>query len=326
VSWRLYAWNRSGVAAAALIILALGNVLSLWASSPWTMAGPRFVAGLGSGLATGLMAAALTNMPAAERRFGLYMIVSLVVAGALSWISGWVLRGYDVRAMFATLAVIALLPLPLSGMFPALRAPPAAKHAGGSRSRLAAATGAILLGTAVYWLAAGGTWAFAGRLGIQRGLDAATVGALLGIALLCGAGGACVPFVLRSRAGFLRPLLAAATLSVASVTTLALTRSEASYATALGGFMFAWIAAFPYLMALCSRFDPLGRLGALCYGVSSAAAGAGPVLAGIIIEQFGAPQLLRAAAVGIAAGTALLVAAVPFRPVDVYAVENAHGT
>jgi predicted MFS family arabinose efflux permease len=114
--------------------------------------------------------------------------------------------------------------------------------------------------------------------------------------------------------GFLPPLVAAAILSVASIGTLATTSTETSYAVALGGYMLAWIAAFPYLMALCARFDPRGRLGALVYGVQNAAAGTGTFVAGLVFDRAGPQSFLLLAALGIMIGTALLLVAVPFRP------------
>ncbi len=310
VSWRLYGWHRPRTVAVSLMVLAAGNLLSISVNSFGTLALVRLVTGLGSGIAAGLMVAGITAMTSPDRRFGLYSVVTLVVAALATWLSGQLLQTYGVGAMFCALAALAVPPLLLSPWFPGSRNAP---KRGGNPSiaeRLDGPGAAlILMGTLLYYAAVGGVWAFMAQIGRARGLDAITVSNILGMSLLAGALGALVPFALRDRLGRALPISVSTLITLGCLLSLRLPGSAAAFAVAVGFFMFAWIAFFPYLMGLCSSFDSVGRLGALSLGAQNIGFAAGPTIGGLVIGHFGYPVLIAIGMVEYAlAGVALLLA------------------
>ena len=120
MSWRLYSWPRARTATLALLLIAAGNLLSIAGGSFLAMSIARATAGLGLGIAAGLAAAILTNMPQSESRFGLYLIVTAAGAALVSWLSGMVLEAGGIRAMFALLAVLVLPALLMTTRLPPL--------------------------------------------------------------------------------------------------------------------------------------------------------------------------------------------------------------
>lgn len=314
VSWRLYEWNRTRLAVAALLVIAMGNLVSMFAGSFVEMSAARAITGFGSGVATGMMAAAFTNMPNTDGKFGLYLVITPVIAAVASWWSASLLEAYGMRGMFAGLALLALPPMALAAWFPPLRALKHISSPGTERHPIARVTvvGACLVvfATALYYVAVGGTWAFIAQLAIARGMPVNRVGDVVGMALVAGGAGALVPLYLRDRIGRAVPIACSVMIMLVSLTLLQWLQTPRDFTVAICGLMFGWTLVFPYIMGLCSRLDPIGRLGALCFGASAAAGAIGPTIAGFLIEMAGYTTLLHLAVAGVAISGVVLLCAV----------------
>jgi predicted MFS family arabinose efflux permease len=128
--------------------------------------------------------------------------------------------------------------------------------------------------------------------------------------LLAGALGALVPYVLRDRFGRAWPIAISILVTLCCLIVLARPVSAIGFGVAAASFMFAWIAFFPYLMGVCSAFDPVGRLGALSLATQNIGFAAGPAIAGVLAERAGYVPLIGAAAVGYAIAAVALLAAI----------------
>lgn len=310
ISWRLYSAPRARVAAAGLMVLILGNLLSIVLDSLAMLSLARLLTGLGSGIAAGLMVAGISAMPSPDKCFGLYSVFTLVVSAAMSWMCGMLLASHGVAAMFCLLAGLALPPLLLSRRFPPLQQQqPAAAPARAGRAYDPAGASLIVVTTLLYYMAVGGVWAFMGQIGRANGLSALTVNNVLGICLLAGALGALVPYILRDRLGRALPIGTSILVTLGCLAALAQPVTAITFGIAAASFMFAWISFFPYLMGVCTAFDTVGRLGALSLAVQNIGFAAGPALAGVLVERAGYTPLLGIAAAGyLVAGLAGLAA------------------
>jgi MFS family permease len=155
------------------------------------------------------------------------------------------------------------------------------------RLRLAVSTVVLVaVGTSLYYVSIGAYWPFVGQFSTATGLDYATKVRILGWSNLIGICGSSISIVISDRFGrfwLIAGLLCLQLLSVVSL--LFAGNSIFQYGVSACVYIFAWLAAFPYLMGLMSRIDPVGRLNGLLYTIAAVGFAIGPISASWLVGR-----------------------------------------
>jgi predicted MFS family arabinose efflux permease len=300
--WRL-------VAAVALGVMAVGNLVSVSIADYGTLLALRFVTGLcGSGTVYALSFAALGATRRPDRNFALALFaqVGLGIAGYL--VLPPLLPDAGMATIYLPLAGTAALALPLLGALPpgpggmarATAAPdpdPGPDPATAAR----AAPAAIWLALCcqfVWFLGLGGLWAFLERIGDGAGLGPEAVGGAIASGMAVGLLGAFAAALLADRFGRTGPFTAALTLQLLAMLLLGDVGGLTAFVVAVALYNGTWNFALPYLFSLAAAVDRLGTRVVLLATAQTVGLTFGASLAGLLVEWRG---LGAAVAQGLAA-------------------------
>ncbi|MFO0334308.1 MAG: hypothetical protein ACK53C_04625 [Pseudomonadota bacterium] len=246
------------IAALALGLLVLGNVLAAGADGLAAHATCRVIAGLGAGC-TIAFAGQLAQRATADRDFAIYTAV-ILVAGALNLqLAPALLERFAIGGLLGLLAVYAMAGLVLLRWLPdGLHAPRTGETHQKSPARLDAL--ALVL---VLYIGLASLWTLVGRFGVAAGLDAGSVSRVIGSAfLLAGLAGAALAPTLARRFGNGR-VVGAAVIGMAAAGVVLSVQTGGSalvFTVATAAFIYAWFTCFPNVMGLLARLDPAGGL------------------------------------------------------------------
>jgi predicted MFS family arabinose efflux permease len=244
------------IAAGALGLIVLGNLLAAGADGLPAHAACRVIAGLGEGC-TIAFAGQLAQRVNADRDFAIYT-AAILVAGALNLqLAPALLERFGVAGLLGLLAAYAIGGLVLLRWLPnRLHAPRAVET--GTRVPLRMDALALVL---VLYVGLASLWTLVGRFGVGAGLDAGDVSRIIGRAfLVAGLAGAALAPLLARRFGN-APVVAAMVIGmIAAGVALSMQSGAAAFTLATAAFVFAWFTCFPNVMGLLAKLDPAGGL------------------------------------------------------------------
>lgn len=250
-------WRR--VFAVSLVVMALGNIGSLFADAPPVFGAWRFIAGLGAGGVVSLSFAVvgLTNNP--DRNFG-YLIMWVLVYGAIVLLA--MPTVFQLVGMNGMIVFFALFPasglafvrwLPYSGEEHVQVEEDAVTLPGRFRSL---ALSAMFL----YFLAQGVVWAYLFLIGIAGGATEQQVANGLTASQFLGVAGAFVAAMVGGRFGRSIPLSIGIIAGIVPLFFLFGATGAWVYGMAVCVYNFAWNMTHPYLLAAMASFDRSGRV------------------------------------------------------------------
>ncbi len=293
------------LAIAGVAILAAGNMLRLGPNHDLLAMGARFGCGIGSGLMTGVTAAAIARTRkvggwSAAFLFG-QAISQFALVEAFS-VFNPAPDSFDVQLALSGLAIATLLIVPF---LPRL-AGPVMDDESALGTKVSAHAKTALLGTLLYTGAVIGFWGYAGVWLESRGLTAAAATELLGLCLAGQAAGALLAIVLADRQGAaLRfTMLLAAQAAIA----LCWLASPSSVVAAVG-FGVAWMSVAPTFARLILDLDPSRRAVALVAPAQLAGIALVPSMLGLWLGEGALDRLMGVFAIMLATG---LLSALPY--------------
>ncbi|WP_431819665.1 MFS transporter [Burkholderia sp. F1] len=300
------------VAACAIALFGAGNLLTaLWMPGFGALLALRAATALGGGSLMVLCMTSAATSDNSDRVYGLW-VVGQLIAGAIGlFVLPHVFAAFGLRALYAALAVLAIVAAPLSRGFP----PSLGERASCARSSsartnrtpgrlIAFSIGAVL----TFYLAIGSVWTFASRAAADAGLDPQATGNVLAIASVMGIAGAALASCVGGRLARRAMLAAGYALLAASLVALAALPHATGYGAAIFAFKFAWTFVLPFILATVAQIDASGRLVATLNFVIGAGLAAGPLLAGLMLDAGGTMRALfvSATVVSVASLAALL--------------------
>lgn len=244
----------------ALIIIALGNVISVYATHFAGLMGVRFLTGIGEGVAITLSFAAIGLTKEKDRNYAYYIMCDLIY-GAIGLVSLPLIFHFGgielVFAMFSLLAAAALFlvrQLPTRSSTTDTGEPMVAEAPAFPLQRTLALSAML-----AYFLAQGVVWTYLFLIGLEGGLDEQTVANALMIAQFGGIAGAAFTAVLGTRVARSVTLGIGITASIASLSVLHSQFSFVHFAAATALFAAAWNFVHPYLLATMVDIDRTGK-------------------------------------------------------------------
>jgi len=273
----------------AMLGTLLAQAAGAWMPSLAAVGGARLVTGLFEGVLFVVVAASLSNRPAAERAWGVIILVSGVIDCALlvgayamppEFVSQWLF------VVFA--AAFALIAWPSAAAGADAVQPDSTTTTASARPRIR--WGVLIPIWAVMILVysvLSAQWALADVVGHQIGLPPARIGPLLALVSLLGTIGALAASHRRSHELRLPILWAAQLLMAGAALWFFVVHGAADFFAAQLFVSFSYYAVTPFLTSRISSLDPDGSLLSRSIVVTFVAAFIGTALAGTTLTRLG---------------------------------------
>ena len=291
----------------AMLGTLLAQAAGAWMPGLAAVGGARLVTGLFEGVLFVVVAASLSNRPAAERAWGVIILVSGVIDCALlvgayamppEFASRWLF------VVFAAAFALIAWPSAAAGADAAQSDPANAAAAARPRLRWGVLIPIWAVMILVYSVLSA-QWALADVVGHQIGLPPARIGPLLALVSLLGTIGALAASHRRSHELRLPILWAAQLLMAGAAWWFFVVHGAADFFAAQLFVSFSYYAVTPFLTSRISGLDPDGSLLSRSIVVTFVAAFIGTALAGTTLTRLGG------AGCGLALGACALLA-MPF--------------
>jgi MFS family permease len=288
---------------AALLFLAT-NLASARLLTYGSLLALRALAGLAEGTLLILTLTIAARAPQPTRLYGWWVIGQTIVAAAGLLLFPQLTAKFGLSAIYTAMALGILLTLPLAWCFSGTE--PAVIDAGRPTLPWRNAT-TILTVLFLYYVVAGGMWAFAADRGNELHLSPQTVGYLLGAAYLISLVGA----GLAARVGSpsrCKELAVMGHIGLGlALVPFAIPGGPASFALFAILLQLTWAFSAPLLMTIVAQIEPVGSLMSAATFVMGAGLTVGPFIAGYLLEAHSGPLVLSGCFAGVVAASAVLL-------------------
>ncbi len=290
----------------ALLVVVVGNLITLLISGLSAFIVLRFIIGLGSGVIVSLSFAVVGITANPDRNFGYLMIWVLLYGAVAMSAMPWLYAGMDLAGaviFFAALSACGL-PflrfLPRSGGVPASALPTA-------RGLSAGQTSMALAAMLTYFLGIGTVWAYVSLMGLTTGASEQQVANGLAISQIAGIGGGLTAVVLAAHVHRALPITLAIIGGIIAMWLLGEATSSLAFAIAVALYVYAWNVTHPYLLAAMASFDASGRVVVYAAALQMLGIAIGPILGAALISQEGYADTLAMGMVLFALSLILIV-------------------
>jgi MFS transporter, DHA1 family, inner membrane transport protein len=273
----------------AMLGTLLAQAAGAWMPSLAAVGGARLVTGLFEGVLFVVVAASLSNRPAAERAWGVIILVSGIIDCALlvgayamppEFVSRWLF------VVFAAAFALIAWPSAAAGADAAQSVPAIAAASARPRIRWGVLVPIWAVMILVYSVLSA-QWALADVVGHRIGLPAARIGPLLALVSLLGTIGALAASHRRSHELRLPILWAAQMLMAGAALWFFVVHGAADFFAAQLFVSFSYYAVTPFLTSRISSLDADGSLLSRSIVVTFVAAFIGTALAGTALTSLG---------------------------------------
>lgn len=279
---RKLSWRR--VVLAGTLVMATGNILSIFANSASTLIALRFLTGLlGEGLVFTVAVAAIGDARNSDRAFALSIVGQVGLGMIALWSFPYLALSQGFAGVMAAMTVLALASLILLPWLPdgGHKTAPADEAALTGPATRSIATPVIgLLGLMCWFVGLSGIWAFVERIGIQVPIEQTTIGTLLSIGLGLGAVASLMVALVGDRFGRFWPPLATIALHALICFLLAGNLTVWIYGGIVLLLTFIWNIGLPFLLGLIADSDSSGRMVVLVVSAQAFGNTIGPLVAG----------------------------------------------
>ena len=268
----------------SLIVIIIGNLMSLLVTSPISFGTWRFLTGLGCGglVSLSFTVIGLTDNP--DRNFG-YYIMWVLIYGALGLLL--MPTAYSVVGMRGVLIFFAILPaaglllvrfLPVSGE----------AHVQVEADAVNIPVHFKVMAVAAmfsYFLAQGVVWAYLFLIGTNGGASEQAVANGLTVSQFLGIAGAFTTVMVGIRFGRALPLVIGIIAGIVPLVFLFGTMGALVFGVAVSVYNYAWNMTHPYLLASMASFDRSGRVVVYAVAFQMLGLAIGPAIAATVISD-----------------------------------------
>jgi MFS family permease len=298
VDLRLMAYTGLG-----LMVLADGGSIFAQHMPFWMFISLRFLSGIGGAAAYASVMGSFAGWREPDRAYGLFMAIQFAFSAAGLFGLPWILPDTGVAGILALFTVLDILAL-----FLVVRLPAGTERRGAGlkatvewRVILASTSLLCLLAIGLFEAANMAHFTYADRMGVAFGLEGEQIGLVLGIATMLGIPAGFGVYIVGSRFGRFRPILAAALIQAAGLFLLQSGQSQTTYVIAMCLLAPCWGFALPYFQAIEANIDPGGSV-VVAGGFATSFGGfIGPAIAASLVSTGNYGQMI------ITAGATLFV-------------------
>lgn len=306
--------NWRPVAAFILTALVAIDLASTLVTNAALLTGMRAVHGIAGGALVGLTYGVIARTGAADRTFGVLLVVQFGLGGLGNMYLPGLVPEYGTAILFYSLAafsLVALLMLPFLAPYPVVAKNKETAAAGKTRWM------PLVLTLAAIFLFQAGNMALAAYiidLGAHYQLSLDAVTDVLGPATWIGISGALAVVFIGTRWGRTLPLLISLLITVGGNYAFHWSGNWDVFFAANCVTSVSWAFVIPYLFGVCAAFDASGQKAALGGFFSKMGLASGPLAAGFLVEQSGYPFLIDMAVLALALSS--ICALIPARMLD----------
>lgn len=244
----------------------------------------RIAAGLGEGVLIWIAIGLIVRAARPERWSGIYLALQTLAQLALATAMGLAVvpqfgsaGGFQLLALVTVLGLVALPWLP--------RAYAALDHGEAAGSALPARGLVALGGVTLYLAFIISVWVYVEPLGLQRGIDAATVHLVAPLSLAMQVAGAVAAAALAGRLPARAVVTAVAAANLVLLAIMGAAPSAAAFVVATSIFGFLWLFAMPFQVPILIAADPSRRAAMLIGGAQLVGSSLGPFIAALLVSD-----------------------------------------
>lgn len=293
-------------AAVALLLIALGNLLSASMPTAWALVAGRIVAGLGEGFAAAVSTAVIARTTDPDRAFARVFTGVVLMALVIFLVLPNVMAGQDARLLFIGLICAPVLAAPAL-LALSDRTNIAARAARERPRSLSLPAINLCIAIAFYSVAANAYWVYLERIASQIGMTPATYGTVFAASTVLALVGPLAAERLGTRYGRLVPLAIGCTLVGGGGWLATHASTPATFAIGISSSSAALLFGMPYLLGFAAQVDPTGRLAGASRGFNNIGSAIAPALAGAILGVTGAYTSIGWTSLAAATAAFLLV-------------------
>ena len=275
LSWHL-------VAGVSLLVIVLGNILSIQSDSFLALCFARFVTQMGSGAIFSLALVTLGETKTPDRFFsaGIGMTIALSVV-VFIWFPGLIAtNGIDTIFIFHALMAIVIIPA-LFWLPKSVAIDSSAKLGGGLKDY--APLFVCFIGFSCFVLAEGGVWSYIERIGANSGLENEFIGQALAASQVASLAASIFSSYISIRYGRAWPIGLGMVFFLVSLIFIQVPNANwFLFGACLS--QFAWIFVLPYLLLMCVELDLSGRFYVLTTAFKMGGFALGPAIVASLIK------------------------------------------
>lgn len=307
--------NWRALLVAAIVVSALGSVLSVLSTEYSAVLVSRVIAGLGNGVIVSLVFAALSASSNPDRSFGLYTFGQLVAQAVSIPAFASMVAQFGIDAIFVTLTLLSTALIVIVPFFPQNRDAADSTSPAGREAEIARGFGRLLqipasaifplIGLGLYFAGFAAVWAFFDPIGQSATLEIPAIASALGIASLIGILGPLSVLLLQPIFNRMALLGFGTLLHSISLGLLLTTTGFWSFLCATSLFIFSLNFVFPFQMGALSRYDQDGSIAIIALVLQLVCLALGPALGGFLYMGMGQGFMLVCVMIGFGISVAL---------------------
>ncbi|QXQ07601.1 hypothetical protein KX816_06165 [Sphingosinicellaceae bacterium] len=305
--------TRLRLIAAVAIILTAALDLITPSVGGWLLLVVRAVTGVAEGVLTWIAIGLIVRSIEPARWSGIYLLVQTLAQLGLATLLGlYVIPSLGSTGGFAGLGLFTLLGLAALPWLPERYQPIETGH---ETSGLPPARGLVALaGVLLYLGFIIAVWVYVEPLGLERGIDAATLAVVTPLSLGMQVVGVGFATVLAERIPALLVVILVAAANLALLAVMGLASSATAFVGATAIFGLLWLFAMPFMVPLVIAADPSRRAAVLIGGAQLVGASLGPLAASFLVTDTNVAPVLWFGATSLVLAVGAFAAATSRRP------------
>ncbi|AHL33371.1 MFS transporter [Pseudomonas brassicacearum] len=276
--------DRRRFALVALLILAVGNLVSTQLHSQAGLVISRMVCGASGGAVMAVVYATAALRTSKDATFAVINIGNLLWGMLLVTSMPLILQAFGVNGAFSLLAITSVLAALGCWRVPK-RYPEAHRNAAGSIPPFGLTALLLILLFALLFFGHSALWVYQERIGKSIGLEPQQIGGILGGSILAGALGAGLAGLIGRRLGLLFPQLLSFGTALLATLIMVYGTSPIAFVTTACLIHMVWFFSLPYLLSMAAEMDPSGRLAGLGNAAIFIGQGLGPFGAALVVGE-----------------------------------------
>lgn len=299
--------SRAYLACWAGILAATLNILSCFTVEFIPLLLLRLASGVAAGFVSAASKATVADANNPNRFFAYMLGFGAILIAILMQAIPFAIEAMEHRGLFLVMALTTLVSIPLFLWLPSAPTLKLQKtHTEKEKIEIFPAS-LLMAASAIIAISLSGVWAFTSQLGVTSGLDLKIVGTVFAISSLCGVSASFLAATTGLRFGRMPPLIMGLTaMGLGGFLVTVHGISGFMFSTALIIFTIGWYFHYPYVIGAAAELDRYGRLPPLTYGVFVLMTSIGPMIGGLLVENFGFITLGWLCLLGATAATLLM--------------------